>query len=410
MWRAPARDSLVRVRRTPGWGAVAHAFLAVAIATPLAASAIAIGLAMAHPEQSMLNQVLLTLLAGAFLLVVAWVALLPPVRQVEVTAARVLLGLDLPDVRRPRDWASRRRGALWLLVLAGAGLVVAVGLLYLLPTGIGLAAHPLSGTEELDVPWRERAWHTGSGWSAAWLVPPGLLLLALAVGLVRALGALLGRLAPHVIGPTLAERVAVASERERDLARANGLARELHDSLGHRLTAMTVQATAARRLLASDPDAADRAMAAVERLGRDAQADVDAVVGALRGRGRGTAERTDLVPLVRPLLDGAGLELEVDAPDRLPLPGATAHAAYRVVQESLTNAARHGAGTAELRLRAGDRLAVEVRNPVAGDGTVDDGSRSGLTGLRERVLLEGGTLQAGREGDTWVLRATLPLG
>lgn len=401
------RESLSGVRRTPGWGAVAHAFLAVAVVLPLVAAAGAIGIAMAVPAQSMLNRGLLALLGGGFLGAVAWVALLPPVRQVEVAAARVLLGLDLPDVRRPQAWGSRRRGALWLLVLAGTGLVVAVGLLYLLPLGVGLAAHPLSGDDGLRWPGTGEEWHTGAGWSAAWLVLPGVVLLGLGAGLVQGAGTLLGRLAPRVIGPTLAERVTVAAERERDMARANALARELHDSLGHRLTAMTVQATAARRLLASDAGAADRAMAAVEELGRAAQADVDSVVGALRGRGTGTPEDADLITLLRPLVDGTGLDLRVDAPGELRLPGAIAHTAYRVVQEALTNAARHGTGRAELRLEGGAALVIEVGNPV-GAAATSESKRSGLKGLRERVLLEGGTLHAGREGDTWLVRAMLP--
>lgn len=398
------------MKRTPGWGAVAHAFLAVAVASPLVAAAGAIGFAMAYPGQSVLNRAVLAILAVAFLLVVTWVALLPPVRQVEVAAARVLHGLDLPDVRRPRAWPSRRRGALWLLVLAAAGLVVAVALLYLLPLGVGLVAHPVSGTEDLNVPGADDPWHTGTGWAATWLVLPGMLLLSLAAAVVYGVGALLGRLAPRVIGPSLAERIVVAAERERDLARANALARELHDSLGHRLTAMTVQATAARRLLATDSGAAERAMAAVEELGRSAQADVDALVGALRAPNGSTASNgdTDLLVLVRPLLDSAPLDLRVDAPDRLRLPGDVAHTAYRVVQEAITNATRHGTGRAELRLIAADEVVVEVRNPVAGEPG-EAGERSGLRGLRERLLLDRGTLLAGREGDTWVLRATLPL-
>lgn len=386
---------------------VAHAFLAVAVASPLVASAVVIGLAAAHPGQSVLNRALLALLAVAFLLVVTWVALLPPVRQVEVAAARVLLDLDLPDVRRPRDWPSRRRGALWLLLLAAGGVMVIVGLLYLLPLGVGLAAHPVSGADELDVAGIDGAWRTGTGWSAVWLVLPGFLLLLLAAAVVYAVGLSIHRLAPRVIGPSLAERVVVAAERERDLARANAPARELHDSLGHRLTAMTVQATAARRLLAADPGAAERAIAAVEELGRSAQADVDALVGALRAPDRPAMgdDETDLVALVRALVDGTPLDLHVAAPDRLLLPGHVAHTSYRVVQEAITNATRHGAGRAELRLSGAGEVIVEMRNPVAGDrGDADE--RSGLRGLRERLLLHRGTLIAGREGDTWVLRAT----
>lgn len=426
------------MRRTTSWGAVAHVFVAIALALPAVLAGVAIGAALLNPDQSMLNQGLLVLLGAGFALAVVWVALLPEVRPVEVATARTLLGLDLPDVSTPEGWASRRRGALWLGVLAAIGLVVAVGLLYLLPMGIGLVGYPFSGAEELSLAGDMGVLRTGAGWSAVWLVVPGLIMLAASGGLVWGAAGLITRWAPRVIGPTLAERVVVAAERERDLARVNTLARELHDSLGHRLTAMTVQATAARRLLATDPGAADRAMAAVEDLGRRAQADVDSVVGSLRGRAdagrQPTTGRSDLVALVRPLLDQQALDLHVEAPVRLELPGGSAHTAYRVVQEGLTNATRHGAGRADLRLAADDgQVVIELANPVAPapatqtpaaqkpatqtpatqtPATPAPGDRAGLRGLRERVLLEGGTLSAQPEEESgrWLLRVTLPTG
>ncbi|MGH3467969.1 MAG: sensor histidine kinase [Thermocrispum sp.] len=399
--------------RRIGWGAVAYVFVAIAICLPVVAAAGAIGVAMLYPGQSMLNQGLLVVLGFAFLLAVTWVALLPPVRSVEMATARALLGLELPDVRRPQAWDSRRRGGAWLATNAGIGLLVAVGLLYLLPLGVGLVVHPFTGAEELQWPGGTGDLHTGTGWSAAWVAVPGLVSLALVVALVYGAGALLTRLAPRMIGPSLVEQVAVAAERERDLARANALAREVHDSLGHRLTAMTVQATAARRLLAIDPEAAERAMAAVEDLGRRAQADVDAVVGALRGHATSTpAERADLMALLRPLLDQAPMEVAVEAPTALHLAGGPANTAYRVVQEALTNATRHGSGGADLRVvDHGDEVVLEVRNPVAAPPTGTPDGRAGLRGLRERVLLDGGTVHTGPEGDdTWLLRVTLPTG
>lgn len=402
------------MQRRAGWGPVAHVFLAVAMALPVVAAVGATVAALLVPSQSMLNLGLLTVLGTAFLAVVGWVALQPEVRPVEVATARTLLALDLPEVTHPGDWGSRRRGALWLAILAGLGLAVATALLYLLPTGVGLLAHPFGGAGEIGMPGGGTL-STGSGWDAAWLVVPGLLSLVASGALVWAAGALLRRLAPRVIGPTVVERVAVAAQRERELARANSLARDLHDSLGHRLTAMTMQATAARRLLRTDPGAAERALAAVEDLGRGAQADVDAVVGALRGRplasGATWASTTDVLGPLGTLLGQHPAEVRLSAPSRLDLPGHVVETICRVTREALTNAGRHGSGPVDVSLRSGSGAAVlEVRNPVAPGPPVSGSSgRSGLQGVRERVLLDGGTLTAGIEEEgTWLLRATLP--
>ncbi len=263
---------------------------------------------------------LLTLLAIGFLAVVVWASLLPSVRQVEVSTARALLEYDeraLPDVRSPRAWASRRRGAVWLALLSGVGFVVAAAL-YLVPFGIGLVSFPFSGDSTLTWPGVGKTTHTGSGWHAIWLIGPGLLALAACLAVLAAAARLLVTLAPRVLGPTLTERVGIAADRERALARANAVARDLHDRLGHTLTAMTVQATAARRLLATDPQAAERAMAAVEDLGRRAQEDVDGVVRTLRDGAHGdtdvSGEAVDLVDIARALAHESTLDVELPCP------------------------------------------------------------------------------------------------
>ena len=159
------------------WGGVAHVFLAVALCLPLVAVTAAIGVSMAH-DPSVLNLWLLTLLAIVFIAVVVWASLLPPVRQVEVSTARALLEYDersLPDVRSPHSWSSRRRGAAWLGLLVGVGLVVAAATLYLVPVGIDLVSFPLSGHSTVTWPGTGKATRTGSGWHAIWLVVPGLL-------------------------------------------------------------------------------------------------------------------------------------------------------------------------------------------------------------------------------------------
>ena len=126
------------------WGGVAHVFLAIALCLPLVAAAAAIDASMAQ-DPSPLNLSLLSLLAICFLAAVVWASLLPPVRQVEVSTARALLEYDeqdLPDVRSPRAWASRRRGAAWLALLAVVGLVAAAAILVLVPFGMSLVSFP----------------------------------------------------------------------------------------------------------------------------------------------------------------------------------------------------------------------------------------------------------------------------
>jgi signal transduction histidine kinase len=392
-------------------------FLAVALCLPLVAAAAMIGVSIADQDPSALNTWLLALVAIGFLATVVWASLLPAVRQVEVSTARALLAhgeAALPDVRLPRTWASRRRGAAWLALLLGVGLVVAAAVLYLVPFGIGLLSFPLSGDNAVRWPVIGRATDTGGGWHAVWLVGPGLLALVVCLAVVRTAAHLLAELAPRVLGPTLTERVGIAADRERALARANALARDLHDRLGHTLTAMTVQATAARRLLATDPQAADRALAAVEDLGRRAQEDVDGVVRMLRDGVQGGTEvpgvPVDLVGTLRALACESTLDVEFSAPERLPVDNHGVDTAHAVIREALTNATRHGTGSAQIRLHAEEQsVCIEVRNPVRRGGPRAL-QRAGLSGLHERVLLDDGEITAGPEGgDSWLLTAKLPV-
>lgn len=400
-----------------GWGPVAHVFVAVALALPVAAAAFMIGAAVTLVEQSMLNRWLLVLFAVLFVAIVGWAALLPPVRQVEVATAKALLGVDLPDAAAPDDRRSRLAGAGWLAILVAVGLAVGGAVLYLLPTGAALVVHPFSGVEQLVWPARSGVWHTGTGWSALWVVPLGLAALALLVAIVVVAARLLVRWAPVVLGPTAAERLALATERERDLAQANALARDVHDTIGHALTAMTVQATAARRLLERDPAAADRALAAVEDLGRRAQRDVDAVVGALRAGERAPAARPprggELGDRLRALAADVPLAVDLQLSSSLALEPEVADTVEAVVREGLTNSVRHGDGPVTVRVtQEEDGVYVGVGNPMR-DGSAEGESVSrngaGLVGLQERVTLLGGMLGAGpEEGDEWWLRVRLP--
>jgi signal transduction histidine kinase len=203
--------------------------------------------------------------------------------------------------------------------------------------------------------------------------------------------------------------MAAVEARERRLAERNRLARELHDSVGHALTATTLQAGAARAVFDRDPEFARRALAAIEEVGRTAMDDLDRVLGVLR------ADQDDRLP--GPTLAGldrliedvrrGGVELTAEVQAR-PLPAAVSREAYRIVQESLTNAAKYGDGTAALRVVVADEVVIEVTNPVAGRARPGTGGR-GLAGIRERIRLLGGTLTAGAEDGTWRVAVRIPV-
>jgi signal transduction histidine kinase len=221
-----------------------------------------------------------------------------------------------------------------------------------------------------------------------------------------------------------AAHAAVGEERAR-------IARELHDIVSHNVSVMIVQAAAAREVLATMPDEAGAALAAVERAGRDTMTELRHLLGLLAPAADGTDDDddADLAPqpsLARltPLVDRiafAGLPVEVRVSgEARPLPTGIDVTAYRIVQEALTNALKHGAGgKAEVTIRwAEHALRVEVLTTgpsvLTGDAPPSappgDGAGRGLAGLRERVAVYGGDLDARRRlGGGYRVRARLPL-
>jgi signal transduction histidine kinase len=211
----------------------------------------------------------------------------------------------------------------------------------------------------------------------------------------------------------MAERAAVAEERSR-------IARELHDVIGHEVTVIALQADAAAAALAKAPDRAAAPVEAIRRSAAEALAEMRRVVGMLRA-----AEEEDLRP--QPGLDdvaalveqsraaGARVELTLEPPAR-PTHASVELAAYRLVQEALTNARRHAPGApVDVRVVGDDAaVLVEVVNRPAGavPPPREPAERSGfgLVGMRERVRLLGGRLDAGpTDGGGYALTARLPL-
>jgi signal transduction histidine kinase len=218
------------------------------------------------------------------------------------------------------------------------------------------------------------------------------------------------RLEERAAGLERAHAEAVAGERAT-------IARELHDVIAHSVSVMTVQAGAARLLLDEDPPRARESLIAVEETGRQALGEMRRLLGILRG----DEHETDLAPQpgiadIGALVEqvrAAGLPVDVVVEGQLTAlsPGVDL-AAYRVVQEALTNALKHaGAARAHVSIRYG---ATSLELAVTNNGTARENGRRrgghGLIGLRERVTLYGGDFEAGpRPGGGYAVRASLPL-
>ncbi|MGY3518736.1 sensor histidine kinase [Micromonospora sp. PTRAS2] len=199
------------------------------------------------------------------------------------------------------------------------------------------------------------------------------------------------------------------------------IARELHDVVAHHISVVNVQAGVARHLLVSDVAAADAALGTVRESAALVLREMGSVIGLLRTTEEpaGTEPTPGADHIDRLVADGrrAGLDVAVavNGTPRTLAPVADL-AAYRLVQEALTNARRHGAGQVRLTLDwTPGGLVVDVRNRVRPE---DAGARGpsgtvgghGLVGMRERVTAAGGRLDVGRDDDTFTVRATLPYG
>jgi signal transduction histidine kinase len=206
----------------------------------------------------------------------------------------------------------------------------------------------------------------------------------------------------------VAARQAVADERAR-------IARELHDVVAHSVSVMVVQAQAGPRLIA-DPEGARGAFRAIEQSGREALVELRRLLGVLRATGPaadapqpGLGSLQSLVDQVREA--GLRVDLRVEG-DPVQLPAGVDLSAYRIVQEALTNTIKHaGAAEAEVLVRYGAG-ALDLEIVDNGSGPAANGHQGhGLIGIRERVALFGGEMQAGaRDGHGYAVRARLPYG
>jgi signal transduction histidine kinase len=220
-------------------------------------------------------------------------------------------------------------------------------------------------------------------------------------------------LAPHLVRASTDRRVAVEVSAERMAGAAVErervrIARDLHDTVAHAVSVMTLQAGAARQNL-DHPGATAAALLAIERSGRAAMEDLHGFLGLLK------ADREPESPALGDLdhlLDGlraTGCLVKAEIPESGAVPLTAQTTAFRVVQESVTNAMKHQS-LREVDVRVDeDPLTVEVTS--FGEFRAGPGTGSGLDGLRARVEAFGGTFAAAPgASNTWVVRASLPVG
>ncbi|GAB7029460.1 histidine kinase [Streptomyces sp. NPDC021749] len=342
-------------------------------------------------------------------------ALVPVARRFEGLQAQLLLtpGPHGPEQRAASGiattpsacWRDRLRTAGWLLLRLETGIAVSA-LTVQLPTlafvftmaAAGRPSH-LKGLPAIEAP----------HWWYGLLVPvPLVLLLAVALGA----GALMARAARLLLGPSAAERLATLEARTERLLAHNRLAQELHDSIGHALTVTVVQAGAARA--AGTAEFTDRALAAIEKTGRQALGELERALRLLREDAPRPAGRPLLTQADRLLESaraaGSTVSAELSGP-LAELPGPVSREGYRMVQEALTNVLRHaGPVPVSVRIAAGGGvLELDVRNPLSAAPSGPGTGGRGLRGIRERAALLGGEARTGPADGTWQVSVRLPL-
>ena len=249
-------------------------------------------------------------------------------------------------------------------------------------------------------------------------VVPGLVFISLAYGLGRGVrrrradaAALVRRAEDLEKEQGALARQAVVEERDR-------IARELHDVIAHSVTVMIVQAGAAERLLDSDRDGVRSALETIRGAGGEAIDELRRLLGLLREAptGNPSAEPQPGLARMGTLIrqaEATGLKVDfvVDGPSR-PLPPGIDLAAYRIVQEALTNIRKHaGHATAKIHVSFSTRdLDLLISDDGRGTERDPNGTGHGLIGMRERVALYGGTLNSGpRHDGGFEVRARIPL-
>ncbi|MFI5607225.1 sensor histidine kinase [Amycolatopsis sp. NPDC051903] len=247
-------------------------------------------------------------------------------------------------------------------------------------------------------------------------------LIAISVGVSSVLPWLVGRYTT-ARGAYIADLEREAEERRRHEAEAvrravleerETIARDLHDVISHHVSAIGVHAGAARLGLPGGDGAVHKSLGAVESASRSAMADLRRLLDLLHARGDEAAQPgldnlDELLDTVR----AAGLPARLTVHgDIREIPGSLDIALYRIAQEALTNALRHGTGPVELELnRRRTEIVLTVTNETGRPAPRRDGAHRGLAGIRQRVTLFGGEVEYGQlpDGEQWRVKAQFPL-
>ena len=279
----------------------------------------------------------------------------------------------------PDPWT--RRSSATVVVLLAAYVVAA-----------GLSRGGVPGSQLL---------HTGLAWAAAWFAGERTRLRHQHIAELRERALRADREAERD------RRLAAAEERAR-------IARDLHDSVGHAINVIAVRAGAARLRHEQDPNRSLSALETIEDVARQTVEDIDQIVATLRD---GTQPAgSPAVPIALASLatlvehhSAGGLTVTVNTSEPRPLAHAADQAAYRILQEGLTNAARHGTGTADVEISfTAAALELTVTNPVRARSAARNGGGHGLVGMRERATLLDGSLDTSRVDGRFRLHARIP--
>jgi signal transduction histidine kinase len=257
------------------------------------------------------------------------------------------------------------------------------------------------GADAGHLPWNALL-HTGLAWAVAWFAGERTRLRRAHVADLQERASRAEREGERE------RRLAVAEERAR-------IARDLHDAAGHAINVIALRAGTAR--LRRDPERSQDALEAIEELARRTVGEIDQIVGTLRDPAAtdGTVDAPHGLASLDTLVSrhtAAGLDVRVMREgERRQLEGPVDQAAYRILQEGLTNAARHGTGAAHVHLAFDDaELQLTITNPVRNGVPGRRTNGHGMIGMRERATLVGGSLDADRTDGVFRLSVHLPYG